>query len=326
MNDPAFRAACAALLLVGATGAAACRKSEPPRVTFFQADSGISLRHPPTWTAKLGEQGGVRYRYFESPPAGPQGQRLTATLVSTPLASTLGRYAEIVLAGARVEETREEARPRAKGQRLGAVSPDGAVRHSLLLLQEGNRAYGLHTQGPASAFVEIRSDVATIEDSLTLERVEDYPETRNAEWSFALRVPPSWRASRTLAGGGTYLTQYLSPPLAIDEGGQTVHASLTLTVEPAPGDGTAEAFRAATRKKQGDAFALIGFQEWRDGVMEVLQTETPLTVSRTKRFYRTADGRAYGLAFEAREDVFTRVYRWCDLIASTLRIGAEAGS
>jgi hypothetical protein len=32
-------------------------------------------------------------------------------------------------------------------------------------------------------------------------------------------------------------------------------------------------------------------------------------------------GRAYGLTFEAREDVFPRVSRWCDLVAGTLRVG-----
>ena len=35
-------------------------------------------------------------------------------------------------------------------------------------------------------------------------------------------------------------------------------------------------------------------------------------------------GAAYSLAFEAREDVFPRVSRWCDLIASTLRVGPGA--
>jgi hypothetical protein len=312
-------------MLAGA-GAAACQRSRPPLVTHFQAESACSLRYPPTWSARLAEQGTLRYRYFESPPAGPQRQTLTATLISVPLASSLENYGEVLLAGARIEEKRDEARGRARGRRLRAVSADGAIRHSLLLLQEGNRAYGLHTQGQTAAFVEKLSDVETIEDSFALERVEDYAETRNADWAFALRVPASWRPGRTLAGGGTYLTQFLSPPLAIDPGGHTVHASLTLTVEPAPGDGTVEAFRSATHKKLGDAFQLVGFQEWRDGTMEILQTETSVSVSRSKRFYRTANGRAYGLAFEAREDVFVRVSRWCDLIASTLRVGTEAGS
>jgi hypothetical protein len=112
----------------------------------------------------------------------------------------------------------------------------------------------------------------------------------------------------------------------VDAGGQTVHASLTLTVEPAPGDGSVDAFRSAVRKKLGDAFQLVAAPDFRDGAQDVMQIETSITVSRSKRFYRTANGRAYGLTFEARDDVFPRVARWCDLIASTLRIGAEAGS
>lgn len=326
MSERAIRAAWAWTLVLAGAGAPACRQARPLLVTHFQPESACSLQYPPSWSPRLAERQGVRYRYFESPPVGPQHQTLTATLIAVPLATSLQGYGEILLAGARIEDSRDEVRGRAHGRRLRGVSADGAVRHSVLLLQEGHRAYGLHTEGPAPAFAEKAADVDVIEGSFALERAEDYTETRNADWAFVLRVPPSWRAGRTLTGGGTYLTQFLSPPLAVEPGGQTVHASLTLTVEPAPGDGTVEAFRAATRRKLGDAFQLLGFQDWRDGAMELLQTETPLTVSRTKRYYRTADGRAYGLAFEAREDVFTRVSRWCDLIASTLRVGREAAS
>src|SRR4029453_7996489 len=104
------------------------------------------------------------------------------------------------------------------------------------------------------------------------------------------------------------------------------HASRAWTVEPAPGDGTAAAFRQASREKLGDALKVIGHDAWRDGLQDVLLTETPLAVSRGKRFYRTAGGRAYGLAFEAPGDGFPPVPRGGDLPASTLRIGPELGS
>jgi hypothetical protein len=292
-------------------------------VTYFHGDPALSLRYPATWSARIADQQGVRYRYFESGAAGPQRKTVTTTLVSVRLAATLDDYAQQLLTGSAAPEVRDEARGAAKGRRWRAASADGGTRHSLLLLQDGARAWGLHAQGDAAAFADRLADVESIEASLAVERVEDYPENRQADWGFAVRLPPSWSAGRTLAGRETYLTQYLSPPLAIDKGGQTVHASLTLTVEKAPDDGSVEAFRAAARRKLGDSFALIGSQPWRDGVQDLLQTETPLTVSRSKRFYRTAGGRGYGLTFEAREDVFPRVSRWCDLIASTLRIGPE---
>jgi hypothetical protein len=295
-------------------------------VTYFHAEPALSLRHPPGWTARLAEQAGVRYRYFESPPSGPQRSAVTATLLAVRLEIGFDEYVQRLLAGASVQDGRDEARGSARGRRLRAASADGRTRHSLLLLEEGGRAFGLHAQGEAGAFAERLAELEAIEASLAPERVQDYPDHRNDDWGFALRVPPSWRSGRTLAGGGSYLTQYLSPPLAVDKDGQTVHAALTLTVEQAPDDGSVEAFRNLTIRKLGGAYQLIGHQQWRDGVQDLLQVETSLAVSRSKRFYRTADGRAYGLAFEAREDVFPRVARWCDLIASTLRVGAEAGS
>jgi hypothetical protein len=64
---------------------------------------------------------------------------------------------------------------------------------------------------------------------------------------------------------------------------------------------------------------------WGDGYADVMQTETPLSASRLKRFYRVAGGRGYSLAFEAREDVFHGVAPWFDLIAGTLKVGPELG-
>ncbi len=293
-------------------------------MTYFHGEPALSLRHPASWTARLADQEGVRYRYFESAPAGPQRKTVTSTLVAAALADSLDDYAAQLLGGAPVQEARDETRGTARGRRFRTATADGAQRHSLLLLQEGQRVYGLHAQGEAAAFDEKLAELDAIEQSLAPERAQEYPEQRNTDWAFAVRVPPSWSAGRTLTNRDTYLTQFLSPPLAIDKSGQTVHASLTLSVEPAPGDGTVEEFRRATRARQGDAFALIASEPWRGGIQDLLQTETPMAVSRSKRFYRTAGGRAYGLAFEAREDVFPRVSRWCDLIASTLRIGPEA--
>jgi hypothetical protein len=316
-----------AALLAAAVLGGACRRAEAPVVTYFDGPNAVSLRYPATWTAQLAEQGGMRYRYFQAPGAGAQHKAVvTVTLLAQTLAGSLDEYAQGVLAGLPAPETRDESRGAAHGRRYRATSPDGATRHSLLLVQEDHRAFGLHAQGDAAAFGELLAPITAMEDSFTLERVAAYPERRNDEFGYALRVPASWKSTRTLAGRGSHVTQYLSPPLAVEPNGQTVHASLTLTVEPAPGDGTAAAFRQASREKLGDALKVIGHDAWRDGLQDVLLTETPLAVSRGKRFYRTAGGRAYGLAFEAREDVFPRVSRWCDLIASTLRIGPELGS
>ncbi len=185
--------------------------------------------------------------------------------------------------------------------------------------------YGLYAQGEASAFDAQLPLVEEMAKSLTLERPAQYVEEKSDKFAFSLRVPPSWRSTRSFSSGGTFLSQYTSPALGADKQ-QTVHASLTLTAEPAPGDGTLDAYYQATMTKLGDTVAALNHSHWRDGYVDLLHSETPVAVTRGKRFYRVADGRGYTLACDARDDVFPRASRWCDMIAATLKVGPEVNA
>jgi hypothetical protein len=196
----------------------------------------------------------------------------------------------------------------------------------LILLQDSTRVVGLYAQGEAAAFGRHEKVLDDMARSLTFERAEAYREVKDPTFRFAVRIPPSWAESRRLGGGKTTLIQFTSPPLAADKGGQTVHASLTVAAEEIGGDGKLETFYDNTRLKLGSAFEILGHKPWRAGFADEMGAETSMSASRSKRFYLAADGRGYSLAFEAREDVFARVSRWCDLIAETFKVGAEAGS
>lgn len=282
------------------------------------------MRYPASWRTEQAEQAGVWYRYFLGPPEGPKRKPAVAvTLLAGPLGGSLEDYAQTYLAGNTLASSRDEKRQEARGKSYLFHSPDGATRHSLLLLQEETRVYGLYCQGETPLFERHSPVLDEMARSLTLERPARYPERRNDPFGFALRIPPSWRESRHFSGGGTLLLQFTSPALAADKNRQTVHASLTLTVEPIPGRGSIDAFYDATRRKLGDSFQIMSHSAWRGGYVDVMRTETPVAVSRVKRFYRTAAGRGYSLSFEAREDVFPRVHRWYDMIANSLKTGPE---
>jgi hypothetical protein len=182
--------------------------------------------------------------------------------------------------------------------------------------------YGLYAQGEAGAFDSQLPVVEEMMRSLTLERPAQYPEVKNDKFGFALRVPPPWRQARSFSSGNTFLQQYTSPAFGADKR-QTVHASLTLTVEPAAGDGTVDAYYKANMDKAGDTVSVLSHTPWRGGYVDVLHSETPVAVTRAKRFFRAADGRGYTLACDARDDIYPKVSRWCDMIAATLRIGPE---
>jgi hypothetical protein len=307
---------------------AACHgaRSEP-LITYFDAEHGLSVRYPSSWTSEQADRDGVLYRYFQGPPTGPERKpAVSMTLVAGPLEGSLEAQAQTYLEGSTASTSREEERSGMKGKAYTFSSADGSRRHLLLLLSDGAQAYGLHAEGEASEFARLQSTLDEMAASLTLERPAAYREVSDGRFGFTLRMPPSWPETRRFSGTNTLLLQYTSPPLANDRGGQTVHASLTLTVEAVAGDGGIEAFYAATRQKLGESFAILGHKPWNGGYVDVMRAETPISVSRVKRFYRAAGGRGYSLAFEAREDVYARVSRWCDLIADTLRVGPEKGA
>jgi hypothetical protein len=315
-----------AAALALAVAAPGCRRGAEAEqfLTYYGPEHALSLRYPASWKSEQIKQGEEWLRYFSAPPAGTERKpAVSVLLVAIPAGASLDATAQAYLSGLTVSETRDEERPGARGKTWSAISADGKTRQRLLLLQEENRVYGLHAQGEAAGFEEQEPAVAEMIRSFSLERWALYTEERNDEYRYSLRVPPTWKSTRTFSGGGTHLKQFTSPAFGMDKGGQTVHASLIVTAETVAAGSTAEAFFQAMQAKLGENFQLLSHSPWKDGYVDLLRTETPMAESRGKRFYRVADGRGYTLAFEARADVYPRVSRWCDMIAATLKAGAE---
>jgi hypothetical protein len=302
----------------------ACRRGpQHPFVTYFSAEEGVSLRIPSDWTSEQVAQGGRSYRHFLPPrTAAPAQVPVTVALLDEPVGGGLDQQAHNYLAGNTVLSSREVSGDGLTGKAWRLSSPDGSTRYSLLLVRGQDRLYGLYGRGEAAAFDEQAAAVDEMEKSLSLERPTLYPEHRNDELGFSVRVPASWKTTRNFSGGGTYQMQFTSPALGA-EGRQTVHAALTLTSEAAPGDHSLDAFYQAVRQRLGEPTRVLDHAPWKDGYVDLERTESPVSVSRGKRFFRVHEGRGYTLAFEARDDVFHRVSRWCDIIAATLAVGPE---
>jgi hypothetical protein len=306
--------------------AIACRRGpREPLLTYYVGEHRLSLRYPASWTAEQAEKDGVPYRYFASPATqGHKKGAVSVVLVAAPLEVPLEQYAATYLADNVAASSKDETRPGLEGKTWTFASADGATRQKLLLLREPGKVYGLHAQGEAAAFSEQAKAVDEMMASLGLERPEHWPKVADSTFAFSIRVPSSWKQTRRFSGSGTLLLQYASPPVGADRDGQTAHTSLSLTVEPLAKDEDIEAFYLRNRKKLGDAFQLFGHAAWKGGYVDVMRSETPVAVSRVKRYYRVDGGRGYVLAFEARDDVYPRVFRWYDVIASTLETGSEA--
>lgn len=292
-------------------------------VTYFNGDFALSLRHPASWKAQQAEQDGVFYRYFLGPTGLHNKPMASATLLVGRPGRHLDEYAQTYLAGNNPASVKDVERQGAKGKAWSFSSADGAMRYELLLVEEKDRVYGLYAQAEAASFDTYAPLLAEMQQSLTLERPDAYVELRDDAFAYSLRLPPSWRETRHFTGGGKAVLQFTSPPLGQDKSRETVHASLSLTVEPAPEDGSLESYYQQSRVNLGDSFQILDHKEWRGGYLDVLRTETPLAMSQLKRYYKVDSGRAYSLTLEARDDVFPRVGRWYDLIVGTFRAGSE---
>jgi hypothetical protein len=284
----------------------------------------VSLRHPASWRGDQAEQDGVWYRTFLAPPtAAASRPPVTVTLLAGAIDGTVEQYAQSYLASHTVAATKGEERQGVPGRSWTFASGDGATRYRLLLLALGGRVVGLYAQADAA---EAEKHAGTLDEmwaSLTIERPDLYPVQEWKQQNASLGVPASWRENRTFSGGGTLLVQYVSPPLAVDKGRETLHASLTVTFESVPDGGSLSSFHEASRRRLGDNFQVTSHSAFKGGYVDVLRTETPVAVNFVKRFYFAEGGRGCTLAFEAREDVFPRASRWADFIASTLRFGTE---
>ena len=314
-----------ALVALLAVGAACQRRAAHPFVTYFNPEPPLTLQMPSNWTSELIEQEGRSYRYFMAPATGSARKPAVSVALLAGTGGSLDEHAQRYLAGHTVTSTRDVTREGLTGKSWRLSSADGATRYSLFLAADAEGVYGLYGQGEAAPFEANAAALEEMEKTLTPQRPEGWPPHRNEKLGFTLRVPTSWKTTRNFGGDATYLMQFTSPPLGA-ENGQTIHAILTLTSEAAPGDGTLEPFYKAIRARLGEPSRVLGHAAWEDGYVDTERSESPVSVSRVKRFYRVHGGRGYTLAFEARDDVFHRVSRWCDLIAATLAVGPEVAS
>jgi len=296
---------------------AACGKGQEPTLTFYSGEHAVSVRYPASWGSQERSDENIWSRYF----ALPGKASVSATLLVAAHAGRLDDYAQSYLAGQRPPSVQDTSRQGVPGRLWRYDSADGQQRFLLLLLQQGGRVYGVYAQAPTADFERHQRALLAIAESLTLERPEGWTERRAEGQPLTLRLPASWTPGQSFATGATYFMQFLSPALGIEKG-QTLHASLTATVEPAPA-GTLDGYYQAGRARQGDSYKVFTHVPWRGGYVDMMRAETPISVARIKRYLWTRGTRGYSLSCEAREDVFPRVTRWCDAIASTLQIEGQ---
>ena len=306
-------------------GAAGCaREPREPLLTYFNGDHGLTVRYPAGWRTEQAEQDGVWYRYFLAPLERPREEaRGLGDPARRPAGRPVEQYAQTYLAGNKLGVV----------PRGGAAGGQGPLVHLHLCRRRpcatrcscSRRGQGLRPLRPGRGR-RLRAPRAVpsreMEKSLTLERPAHLSRVRDPAFGFSLRVPPSWketRRSRARAPCSCSSRARPSPPTGRPDRPRLAHPD-----------------RGAPRRRRGlEAF----YERPRAEAGRAFQS-SPTALGderlRGRHAHRDAGGRlsrqallprggrrGYSLTFEARDDVYPRVFRWYDLIASTLPIGSR---
>lgn len=294
------------LLAAAALIASACARG-PVDLRYLDPETGLAVSHPEGWRVETAESNGARYRYLRAPKLANDASAVTVTFVP-PSEGAPDAVAAPYLAGAR----------NLVGSRDGEwfvwtfLDPAG-VESRLALRGDQKRVFGAWVRGgfndDRSATLDrvVRSIDAAIPDS--------WPE--ESYGSVAVRVPRDWtRRSRMTNALGSSM-QFRSPPFALDRGATTVHGFLTVSTEPVPAPGDADAFYKAVRDRLTDTIVLLRHEKWRTGWADLARSGTTVSETRVRRWIDARDGRGLMVTCESRADVFDRLEPWCVRIAGT---------
>src|SRR3990172_11868472 len=240
-------------------------RSKPALITVYNPTLQVSFPLPQGWTAdEAVEQAGFHMQTFTGRSvdvperAGIRLQIMAGPMPDGSLDEVATRYRrELKLEGG--EE--EYAFAGNKGKSFRFVSEDGEERSRLALVNVEGTLYGLFAGGEAKTMDAYRQALDQAWAAYSLERskyFEVYDAPGGDVLDVFIRHPKSWERTQTVTDPGKSLfVGFRSPPLAVENDGTTVHATLEVTVNQAPPSLTVEKFYAARTETLGDTYPLL---------------------------------------------------------------------
>ncbi len=314
----------ASLLLVGLFMSSACElRSKPALITVYNPTLLVSFPLPQGWTAdEAVEQAGFHMQTFTGRSvdvperAGIRLQIMAGPMPDGPLDEVATRYRREL----QVEGEEGWVFVGYEGKSWWFVSEDGEERSRLALVDVEGTLYGLFARGEAPTMDAYRDALDRTWAGYSLERSK-YFEVYEAPGGDVLEVhirhPKSWERTQTVTNPGESLfVGFRSPPLAVEEDGATVHATLEVTVNQVSPDLTVEKFYAARTETLGDTYPLLEHEsmEGLSAISTLYDVETQLAEYLERTVYAVRDGKSFIYKFNCRKQVYRAIEPWIDEI------------
>lgn len=327
---PAVLAAAAATALAFG-GAASCRtERQPPLITVYVPDIAVSLPLPQGWTSASNEQGGFRMTTFTGPSVDVpdrDGIQVQVMAGPAPAGSSLREVADRYYIGGQTVLSEEDFRLGDLEGRIWAFEFERRPQAGrLLLLEDGDRLYGVFTTGEARSVRAYGPTLDRMYSGFSLETSGYFEVYRDSVFEVEIRHPRSWTRSHVLRDSDrTLFVGFRSAPLAVEAGGATVHATLELTIEEAAPGATLESFYSEAVESLGENYRMLRHDIFADGrgIAVLYSVETQLADYLEWVIYNLVDGRTYLYRFHCRNRLYRAVEPWFAEIADRfVRSGA----
>jgi hypothetical protein len=310
------------MVLATALALGGCQRRDTPRmVVVYNPAMQVSLEAPHGWTTAAGVESGFAMQSFSPPADGEPELRVQTLAGPMPAAGNLDSLAEPYLAGQTIAAQEAIVFHGASGKAWHLSAADGSEASYLFLAAVDDRLYGLYAEGRSEA---VRAHAATIEAmwaSLRLEQASFFELYEREDFGLRLRRPVSWKPTQSIAHSarGGFFVAFRSPPLAVAEGGATVHATLEVTVGRAEPGLTLEGFYAERVKMLGDNYRLVRHERIREGrgIADLYATETQLASYLERTYYFVEDSRSYIFKFNVQNSVYRHLEPWMQAMAET---------
>jgi hypothetical protein len=294
-------------------------------ITVYGPTLAISIPIPAGWSTEVGEQAGFAMQIFTGPsldvPERP-GIRVQVMAGPMPGGRTLDEVSRRYIDGQDVSTERGYSLHGFAGRTWYFHSKDGAEGSRLMLTPVEGTLYGIYAHGEAATVEAYDSILDAMWEGFSVERKQFFEIYVRPELSLRFGYPRSWQRTKFLGEPGkSFFIGFRSPPLALEEGGTTVHATLEVSVNTVPGDTTLEAFYTERTELLGDNYRVVRHEKVDDGrgISDLYSTETQLASYLERTFYFVEDGKSYVYKFITHNVVYAQIEPWIEEIAKSFQ-------
>lgn len=314
------------LAAIASAGLLSCELRTPPAlITVYSPTLELSAPIPQGWTSEIGEQAGYRMQTFTGRSVdvpGRAGIRVQIMTGPVPEERSIDEIGKRYTEGHEVSHEQGYSLHGHAGRTWHFVSPDGEERSRLMLTLVEGTLYGIYAHGEARTMEAFRTELDALWEGFSIERARFFASYERPDFDLALKYPRSWKETGFVVSPRKSLfVSFRSPPLAVEQEGTTIHATLEVTVNDLEEESTLESFYVGRVEMLGDNYRLLRHESIREGkgISDLYHIETQLADYLERTLYFVHGDMSYVFKFNARNQVYREIEAWIQEIAGTFQ-------